>query len=196
MSSVQFTRLDSFDRGNGNGSREAEDDWLDTESIFHNEWGSTAATTFNPTDTDAQGNPLPPERQEKFEDLYELHNGKGESSRKDTIRQSHIVNDARTFMSVLEMPDNQRTRVLEILDDLDISSNNFGSRRYEKIILALCSLVSDEALSQRLQREDEPSFDNRLYYTDEFRDLMDATRMSSSEHRQIRKQIRDKSDEF
>lgn len=197
MSSAPYLDIDPFARGNGNGSRAAEDDWLDEASIFHNEWGSTAATTFNPEGTDAYGRELPKHKREKFERLYQWHNGKGESSRKDTIRQSHIVNDARAFMSVLEMPDMQRNRVLDILQELDISSNNFGGRRYEKIILALCSLVADESLTRRLEREENPSaVENRLFLTDEYRDLMDVTEMSGREHRQIRQQIRRKSDEF
>lgn len=177
--------IDPFDRGNGNGSRATEDDWLDEASIFHNEWGSTAATTFNPKEASLS-------KQSKFEDLYKLQNGKGETDRKDTIRQSHIVNDAKTFMSVLELPDPQRETVMSILDDLDISSNNFGGRRYEKIILAVCSLVSDEALSN----QHDPSVDDRLFLTDEFRDLMRVNDMSGKEHRKIRVAVRDRSDYF
>lgn len=196
MSSIGADVFDPFDRGTGNGSRKVEDDWLDQESIFDNQWGSTAATTFHPDNTDANGNPIPRRKQRRLERQYKLHNGKGESTRKETIRQSYIVNDAKTFMSVLELPEKQRTRVLEILDDLDISSKNFGGRPYEKIILALCSLVSDEELSRRLDANEDPSFDSRLYLTEEFRDLMDSTKMSNREHRQIREQIREKSKHF
>lgn len=185
--------IDSFDRSNGNGSSGTGDDWLDSESIFDNPWGSQAATTFKPTDTDGQENPLPKKKKQKFERLYDLQNGKGERSRKDTIRASHIENDAETFMSVLEMPEPQRETVREILDNLDISSNNFGAgRRYEKIILTICSLVADEALSD----QQNPSLDDRLFLTDEFRNLMDVNKMSSSEHRRIRVAVREKSDYF
>jgi hypothetical protein len=186
------TILDTFDRTTGNGSRDATDDWLDEQSIFDNEWGSAAATTFNPNDTDGNGHTIPKERQEKFESLYELHNGKMEKSRKSDIRTSYIENDARTFMSVLEMPDTQRERVLMILDELDISSNNFGARRYEQIILAICTLVSDEVLGNR----PDPSVENRLLLRDEFRDLMDCTKTSSSDIRKLRRDIREKSAYF
>lgn len=191
---MQFVEgaLDPFHRGNGNGSRSDTEDWLDEQSIFDNEWGSSAATTFNPGGTDAYGHELSEERREKFESLYKLHNGKMESSRKSDIRTSYVENDAKMFMSVLEMPDTQRERVLLILNDLDISSNNFGSRRYEKIILALCTLVSDEALTDR----PNPSIENRLFLRDEFRDLMDCTGTSSSELRKIRRDIRQKSEHF
>lgn len=198
MATAPHNAFDPFDRRTGNGSRNAADDWLDEASIFHNEWGSTATTTFNPEDTDAHGNKIPAYKQKRLERLYEWHNGKGESTRKDTIRQSHIENDARAFMSTLEMPELQRKRVLNILEDLDISSRTFGRNcPYEKIILALCSLVSDRELSRRLDRDDNPSaVDERLFLTDEFRELMDVTGMSTSDHRRIRERIRTISDEF
>lgn len=191
MQTVQ-AMLDPFDRSNGNGSRNETDDWLDGESIFSNEWGSTAATTFKPTDTDGQNHPIPQRKQNRLERLYDLQNGKGESSRKETIRASYIENDAETFMSVLELPEPQRETVREILTNLDISSNNFGGRRYEKIILAVCSLVADEALSN----QPNPSVQDRLFLTDEFRDLMEVNSMSGSEHRSIRVSVREKSDYF
>ena len=177
--------VDPFDRGNGNGSRDAGDDWADEVSIFDNEWGSQAATTFNPKEA-------PQSQVEKFKSLYKVQNGKGESTRKATIHTSHITNDAKTFMDVLEMPSYQRDRVEHIIQNLDISSNNFGGTRYEKIILAICSLVSDEALSN----SHDPDVDDRLFLSDEFRELMECTEMSSSEHRKLRVSVREKSDYF
>lgn len=184
--------FDAFDRKSGNGSRSSTDDWLDEKSIFTNQWGSSAATTFNPTDTDAKGNTLSSNKQDKFEKLYELHNGKMEKTRKSDIRASHIKNDARAFVSVLEMPEQQRERVMLILNNLDISSNNFGGRPYEKIILSICTLVSDEALSE----QSDPSIEDRLLFTDTFRELMDCTGTSSSDIRKLRRDVRDKSEYF
>lgn len=186
------TSLDTLDRRDGNGASSSTDDWLDNMSIFDNEWGSAAATTFNPSEVSNSVSPDFRSRTEKFEELYELHNGKGERSRKSDIRQSHIVNDANLFMSRLELPEPERERVLLILDNIDISSNNFGSRKYEKIILGLCSLVSDELLSN----QPNPSLDDRLFLTDEFKQLMQSTGMSSRELRQIRVRIRQSSDHF
>ncbi len=177
--------VDPFDRSTGNGSRNAGDDWADEVSIYDNEWGSQAATTFNP-------NEAPASQIQKFESLYKIQNGKGETTRKATIKQSHFKSDTETFMNVLEMPTYQRERVTHILNNLDISSNNFGSTRYEKIILATCSLVSDEALSNSR----DPDVNDRLFLSDTFRQLMDTTKMSSSEHRQIRVAVREKSDYF
>jgi hypothetical protein len=197
MRKSQPEKMDAFDRGNGTGSASAEDDFLEQTSIFHNEWGSSAATTFNPADTDALGNPIPKQKQQKFEELYRLHNGKMERSRKQDIRDSHVANDAATFSSVLDMPTPQRKRVQKILSELDISANNFGGRRYEKIILAICSLVSDEALSDRHSVDTNVQIsDKRIFNRDEFEELMEATGMSGTEHRKIREQVRQKSDYF
>jgi hypothetical protein len=178
--------LDPFDRTEGNGSNGRADDFLDGDSIFDNEWGSTAATTFKPSDCDD------PARRRKLERLYKLQNGKFEDTRIQTIRASNVENDAQTFMSVLELAEPQRDRIMEVLDDLDISSNNFGGRRYEKIILAICSLIADESLSN----QPDPSLDDRLFLSDEFQNLMDVCNMTNSEHRKLRASVRDKSSYF
>lgn len=191
MTSVE-AMLDPFDRSNGNGSRKASDDWVDGESIYSNEWGSTAATTFKPSDSDGQDHQIPQSKKNKLKRLYKLHNGKNEPSRKDTIRASYISNDVEMFMCVLEMPEPQRETVREILSNIEVDSNNFGSRRYEKIILAICSLVADEALSNR----QNPSLSDRLFSTDRYRDLMEVNGMSSTDHRKIRVSVREKSDYF
>lgn len=182
---------DPFDRRSGNGSADRSANWVDSNSIFDNQWGSPAATTF-PTSYDGKGQKLPEHKQEKFERLYEIHAGKNEQTRKTDILQSYMRNDAKMFMSVLEMPVQQRERVLTLLDKLDTSSKKYGGEPYEKVLLALCSLVSDEALSN----EPDPSIDERLLFADDFRELMDCTKTSSSDLRTIRKQIRDQLDEF
>lgn len=196
MQQTQRGSYDAFDRGSGNGSSSAEDDMVEKYSIFHNEWGSAAATTFNPADTDSKGNSIPRAKKQKFEDLYALHNGKGEQSRKSDIRWSHMKNDAETFMSVLELPTPQRKRVIHILKEVDIST--FGSdRTYEKIILAICSLVSDEELSERYdETETTKLWSRRLYSRDAYQDLMEAVEMSVTEYRRIREQVRQKSEYF
>lgn len=178
--------LNPFDSTSGNGSSSKEESYIDRESIFSNEWGSQAATTFNP-------NEAPPDKKEHFEELYAQHNGKGERDRSVTITQSHITNDAKTFMSILELPQYQRKRVLNILERMDISSNNFGpGKRYEKIILTICSLVADEELSRR----PDASLDDRLFLTDEFSELMETTDMTSAEHNLLRRKIRQQSEYF
>lgn len=198
MHEPEQSAYDAFDRTSGNGSTSGADDFLDAHSIFQNEWGSTAATTFKPSDTDAKGNKLPPDKRQKFEDLYALHNGKGERSRKQDILHSHILNDTKVFVSVLELPKLQRERVMHIIEDLDISSQNFGqNRRYEKIILATCSLVADEKLSERQTDADSDELmANRLSNQERFEELMESVEMTATDHRRIRQQIRQESDYF
>jgi hypothetical protein len=183
--------VDPFDRNSGSGSLSKKDGWADGKSIFDNEWGSEAATTFKPDGNDGKNQPLSKNRREQLQRLYELQNGKYNQNRSTEIQKSHIDNDLETFMSVLEMPSPQRDTVREIVENLDMSSNNF-SRRYEKILLTVCSLVADEALSNK----QNPSLDERLFLSDEFRELMEATKMSSGEHRKIRVAVREKSNYF
>jgi len=191
MKSVHLS-LDPFDRSNGNGSNNSSDDWIDGESIFRNEWGSQAATTFRPYDTDAHDQKIPKEKRERLKRWYEKHNGKGDPNRDVQIGKSYISNDTEMFCSVLELPERQRETVKKIVQNIDISSNNFGGRRYEKVILAICSLVSDEALSN----QPNPSVNDRLFLSDEFRNLMEVCEMSGSEHRKLRVSVREKSDYF
>lgn len=188
MSSVHY---DPFDRSNGNGSRSAEEDWLDENTTAaENQW-STAETTFYYWEASAA-------QQSKFQDLYDAHHGKGESDRRSTIRRSHIVSDAEMFTSVLEMPDVQAERVIQIAQELDFSSTRFGGKPYEKILLAVCSLVSDEALSRNVNQNsiDSSIATERLILTDEFRDLMDVNNLGSKEHSRIRQMLREKTEMF
>jgi len=187
MSSVQH--YDPFDRSNGNGSRSAEEDWLDENSTAaENQW-STAETTFYYWEADAG-------QSQHYKDLYDAHHGKGESDRRSTIRRSHIVNDAQTFVSILEMPDHERNRVTQVAQDLDFSQ--FGGKPYEKILLAVCSLVSDEALSRNVNQNsiDSSLANQRLILSDEFRDLMDVNNLGSKEHSRIRQMLREKTNVF
>jgi hypothetical protein len=178
--------LDPFDTDPGSGASPASDKWLDEQSPFDNGWGSNAATTFKKAD-------VPDRKKQKFERLYDLHNGKGESHRSMDITESRMKNDLETFMSVCELPEHQREIVRELFQNLDMSSNNFGANRpYEKILLCLCSLVADKKLSE----QPEASIDDRLLLTDEFQDLMDVTGMSSRDHRRTRTAIRQKLEYF
>jgi hypothetical protein len=181
---------DSFDRSNGNGSRNAEEDWLDEHSTAaENQW-STAETTFYYWEASAS-------QQKKFEQLYDKHHGKGESDRLSTIRRSQIVSDAETFCSILELPEPESKRVLRIARSLNFSSNRFGGKKYEKVLLGICSLVSDESLSRRLSEKSNSRIINeRLVFQDEFKELMEANGLSSQEHNSIRQMLRERTDEF
>jgi hypothetical protein len=183
--------MDQFDRSNGTGSRSAEEDWLDEHSTAaENQW-STASTTFYYWEASEH-------MQEKFQNLYQAHHGKGENDRRSTIRRSHIVNDAETFVNILELPDPQAKRIINIATELDFSSTRFGGKPYEKILLAICTLVSDQALSRKLDQEnpDSDAANRRIVLDERFRELMDANNLGSKEHNRIRQMLREKTDLF
>lgn len=186
------TVLDNFDRSRGSGSRNATEDWLDDKTIYDNEWGSTANTTFRPFDEDGNGNSIPSYKQRHMKRLYERQNGKGDTSRKETIRQSYIENDLEIFMSVLEMSEYEKDDVRYIFEEIGVDSNTFGSWKYEKILLTICSLVADKYLSN----QKNASIESRLFMTDRYKELMNAVHMSSTDHRKLRVSIREKSDYF
>lgn len=182
--------FDKFDRSTGNGSRSAEEDWLDEHSTSaENEW-STAETTFYYWEADGNGS--------RYKDLYDTHHGKGESDRKSTIRRSHIIKDAKTFVNILELPEPQAERVIQIAEELDFSSRVFGGKPYEKILLAICSLVSDRALSRKLDHNNPSgSFaDRRIVLDESFKNLMEVNELGSREHNRIRQMLREKTDLF
>lgn len=188
--SVLNSPFDPFDRRTGNGSGSTEDDWLDENSTAaQNQW-STARTTFRVNDA-------PAHRREHFENLYRTHNGWGEGDRDQTILRSHIVADAETFGAVLELPKPQRRRIKSIAQEIDMSSQKFGGKPYEKILLAICSLVADSAISDKTGGSPDPEkASRRLILRDEFRDLMDAANLGSREHRKIRQMLRDRTSYF
>lgn len=189
---MESVPTDPFDRRNGNGSRSAEEDWLDENSTAaENQW-STAATTFRISDA-------PAHRQAHYSNLYDYHTGWGERDRRGTIRKATIIDDAETFCNILELPEMEQRRIMEIVQDIDLSSNRFGGKSYEKIILAICSLVSDKALSERLEQDTVTSDQlerHRLVLQDEFRDLMECNSLGSREHSRIRQMLREKTDFF
>jgi hypothetical protein len=197
MSDRAHTAHDRLERSAGNGATSEKDALVDGASIFTNEWGSAAATTFDPQDTDASGNDISNHKQRQFEDLYALHNGRYEQSRKGDIRSSHIHNDLNTFCSVLELEQAKRDDVEHVVNNIGVASTEFGGRKYEKIILAICSLVVDKRLSeQHSVHTDIDVQARRLTNRADFTELMDTVGMTPTELREIRTQIRKRSQFF
>lgn len=188
MQSTQY--FDPLDRSDGTGSRSAEEDWLDVNTTAsENEW-STAETTFYYWEAGANSS--------HFRDLYKAHHGKGEDDRRSTIRRSNIVNDAQTFVNVLEIPRPQSEYIVEIAETMDFSSKRFGGKSYEKVLLAICSLISDKSLSQRLERGEvnTDAVEQRIVLTDQFKELMEVNGLGSREHNRIRQMVREKTELF
>jgi len=179
--------LDPFDRSNGNGSRTSEEDWLDEHTTSaENEW-SSAKTTFYYWDA-------PAHKQRQYQELYEKQHGKGDSNRSAELPRMRALADTDSFCSMLELPNPVRERATHIVQNIDISSNETGGKSYEKIILAVISLVYDEHLSSL--PPDSVQYDQRLIFDDTFRDLMDNNAIGSKELRGIREQVRTSSDYF
>lgn len=179
--------IDPLDRTDGNGSRSREEDWLDANTTASEHQWSTAETTFYISDA-------PPAQRNKFKDLYEAHHGKGESDRSSTLPRMKMQADAEAFCAILELPEPLRERIMHIMQNIDISSNNFGGKSYEKIILAVTSLVHDEHLSS--QPIGNVDYKQRLIFDDDFRALMEANSIGSKELRGVREQVRSKTDYF
>ncbi|AGM11332.1 hypothetical protein M199_gp002 [Halogranum tailed virus 1] len=184
--------FDSLDREEGNGSRNNEEDWMDGNSrIQDNKW-TTSRTTFWPTDVDGQGKKLSDKKRRKFKELRKKHDrfaGEDENyNRKTTIRYGHIMNDVYTFCNICDLPKYQTEAVASIIKDSDISSNNYGGKNYEKIVLAVMSLIVDRDI------DDTDNLDQRLILQDEFRDLMDNNKMGSKELRKVRQMVRERVD--
>lgn len=179
--------IDAFDRTGGNGSRTAEEDWLDENTTAsENQW-SSASTTFYMSD-------VPASKKNRFRDLYDAHHGKGDSNRSSELPRMRMSADADAYCSILELPEPLTERIQHILQNIDISSQKFGGKPYEKIILAVVTLVHDEHLSN--QPPSAVQYDQRLIFDDTFRDLMEANSLGSKELRGMREQIRTKTDFF
>jgi hypothetical protein len=181
MATPTDVSFDAADRNSGNGSRSADEDWLDENSrIDDNKW-TTSQTTFWPDDDD-----------KKFSRLREVHDrfaGEDEEyNRKTSIRYGHIMNDVYTFANICELQQYQSKAVASIIKDTDISSNNYGGKSYETIILAVMSLIVDRDI------ENVDEYNNRLILQDSFRSLMDSVGVGSKDIRKTRQMVRERVD--
>lgn len=184
----------ALDSDEGTGSRSNQEDWLDANTrIQDNKW-SSSQTTFWPTGVDGKGKKLSQEQQKRFKELRKKHDrfaGEGEQyNRKTTIRYGHIMNDVFSFCNHCELPEHQTIAVANIIKNTDISSNNYGGKNYEKIILGVMSLVVD----RDIDTTDE--FDDRLFLDEDFRELMEQNDLGSRELRKMRQMIRERVDVY
>lgn len=182
--------IDHFDRSDGNGSRTREEDWLDQNTTAADNQWSSAATTFYHWEA-------PSHKKQLFSDLYDAHHGKGDPNRATELSTMEIHSDAETFCAIMELSEPLRERVLYIVEDIDLSANSTGGKPYEKLILAVISLVHDEHLSD--VADDNPSaikYEQRLIFDDTFRDLMESNSLGSKELRGIRERVREQTDHF
>ena len=165
-----------LDRGSGNGSRSGQEDWIDENTTAKKNRWSQSQTTFYPDDA-------PPQLQQRYKRLKEWHDDKWSSNRKHDIKQAMILADAETFCDVLDLNGYETDRVMHVVEESDISSNNFGGKPYEKILVAICTLVSDEQTD---------NFDERVIYHKNFQDLLAHVNMDRGEHKRLRQSVRER----
>lgn len=174
--------FDGIDRTMGNGSRNVQQDWIDENTTAtDNDW-SSAQTTFYYDDA-------PSHTRSKYYRLKEWNDGKGEENRTSDNFSTMVELDIRAFSNISELTDYQTKRVIYIIQNTDISSNNFV-KSYEKLILAVISLVVDDHIKT------EEAIDNRAIYREGFAELMESCDLDNHELRRVRQQIREKSHFF
>lgn len=184
--------FDALSRAPGDGSRSTEADWMDENTrVSDNKWTSSR-TTFWTEGTDGNGNTLNKSQRDKYKRLRKVHDRfAGENkkyNRKTTIRYGHIMNDVYTFCNLCSLREQQTESVSNIIRETDISSNNYGGKSYEVIILAVMSLIVDRDI------DSVEDMDKRLLLTDSFRNLMDSNEVGSSELRTVRQMVRERVD--
>jgi hypothetical protein len=184
--------FDALSRESGDGSRSTEADWMDENTrVSDNKWTSSR-TTFWTEGTDGNGNTLNKSQRDKYKRLRKIHDrfaGDNETyNRKTTIRYGHIMNDVYTFCNLCSLREQQTESVSNIIRETDISSNNYGGKSYEVIILAVMSLIVDRDI------DSVEDMDKRLLLTDSFRNLMDSNEVGSSELRTVRQMVRERVD--
>jgi len=187
-----MVHVDILSRDSGEGSRSTEADWMDEHTrVSDNKW-TTSRTTFWTEGDDGNGNRLSKEKREKYSRLRKVHDrfaGANDNyNRKTTIRYGHIMNDVYTFCNVCNLREHQTKSVANIIRETDISSNNYGGKSYEVIILAVMSLIVDRDI------DSVEDMDKRLLLTDSFRNLMDSNEVGSSELRTVRQMVRERVD--
>ena len=184
---MQSDFLDTISRDAGSGSRSYEEDWLDANSTSAEQTWSSAQTFFYPDDA-------PAELKEKYKRLKDWNDNKWSSERKAELNQKNMQADLETFCNILGLTQNQEDRVKYLFEDLDLSKE-LGGRSYEKIILSLCTLVTDSDIPNNLENI-EQKFNQRLVFSEEFEELRQVVDMSRGEHKKIRQRIRESSKEW
>lgn len=183
MSSNLPEYFDQLNREYGDGSRSEQSDWHDDNNRISRDLYTSARTTFWPSDVDDTAT---------YEQLLDTHkrfsDGEFAEDRKTSIRYGHIVNDINSFCNYCELSRNQTEAVVNIIKTTNISSNNYGGRSYETIILAVMSLVVDRDI------ENPQNLGERLILNDEFKQLLDAVGIGSTELRRTREQVRERVD--
>lgn len=167
---------DSLQR-EANTSEEKQEQYIDqntTSREQHNHF-SQAQTTFYPSDA-------PSEKEQEYNRLKQWHNNKWSPDRRDELNEAMMMQDADTFGDILCMSDTQIQRVKDIIRSNDVSSNKYGGKSYEKLIIAVATLIVDEQAR---------TLEERLVNREKFDDVMELLEMDRSELWSLRERVRE-----
>lgn len=137
-----------FDAGSGAGSE--YDEVIEAHEMSDDDGRALTRTMFEPYGGDADGNNLrrfrikrDGEDIDRWEWLFKLQKGMRADDEEVTKRVGHaqLSRDAETFCCQLELPQHQRDRVIQILDNIEDYRDFGGGVKGETIVLAIISLV-------------------------------------------------------
>lgn len=179
--------VDHFDRTPGSGASKWSDEDMDENTRVHpNDW-SVAQTTFYPDDPSAE---LTNKQRRYYMKLKSEHDRHPQDGRKTNLRRTEILKDAEAFSNFIELSDEQKERTMNIIREIDLSSQTYGGKPYETIILAVMTLAVDESID----REEEMY--KRLTNRQSFEEVLSVTDTSVSDIRKVRQQVRENTDYF
>lgn len=162
----------------GDGANGSQEAYIDQHSIQSNDGRSRTRTTFYWWEA-------PPGKREQYENLAEWNDGVQDKDRASHNWERGKLNDAELFCEHLDFTKQEAQKVTRMTKDIDFDA--FGSFTVEQVLVGCCSLVADE---------NTENFEDRIITRDEFKELMGVVGIGSTEHRRVRKGIRDRTDYF
>lgn len=174
---LNYDKTHLFGRKQGDGSKTALEEIIDQNAVIENDGRSTTRTMFYAEDANYDS----PVIEQRYRWLAKLNDGVGEKGRFTANYNADVRRFIQTLGGHLELTAYQVDRVIYVMADLNL--NTFGPYSYEKISMAVISLVANE--DRRLIR-DEPIF--QTYLEDMYMDLDTLKR--------IRRMVVDRTDAF
>lgn len=174
---LEYDRTHLFGRMQGDGSKSAIDELIDSNAIIENDGRSTTRTMFYAEDATYENRAT----KKKMKWLAKLNDGMYENGRFTANYNADVRRFAQTIGGQLEMTPHQKARTEYVLGTLDM--NSFGPYNAEKITMAVISLVCNE--DRRLVR-DEP----------EFRAFLDDIYMTLDELKRVRRMVLERTEAF
>lgn len=171
----------SIQREAGDGNSKWADEDFDSNSLYEDNDGSDARTTFFHWDSDLPNGA----NRDKWKRLAQLNYGKRSKDSSHRVWKAGKRNDAKLFCDHLDFDQKKTDKVIEMAESIDF--DHFGNYTVEQVLVAGCSLVNDRAAD---------NFEDRIITRDEYKELMDITDMGTRDYRHIRNSIRQRTDHF